>query len=163
MPRDGQVQVGSLPKRKAEFIEPMECLPVSRLNEGPQWIYEIKLDGYRAIAVKSGSTVNLHSHRKKSFNSQYPYLVDALRALPDDTVVDGEVVALDDAGRPQFHLLQQFRNQAPRIRYFIFDLLVFKSRDLTGLPLTERLKLLNGVKVRSQRVSISRANEAEFG
>jgi bifunctional non-homologous end joining protein LigD len=107
--------------------------------------------------------VNLHSHRKKSFNSQYPYLVDALRALPDDTVVDGEVVALDDAGRPQFHLLQQFRNQAPRIRYFIFDLLVFKSRDLTGLPLTERRKLLNGVKVRSQRVSISRANEAEFG
>jgi bifunctional non-homologous end joining protein LigD len=129
----------------------------------PSATEEIKLDGYRAIAVKSGSTVNLHSRRKKSFNSQYPYLVDALRALPDDTVVNGEVVAPDDAGRPQFHLLQQFRNQAPRIRYSIFDLLVFKSRDLTGLPLTERRKLLNGVKVRSQRVSISRANEAEFG
>src|ERR1051326_5351377 len=113
-----------LPLREAGFVEPMECLSVSRLNDGPEWSYEIKLDGYRAIAVKSGRGT-LYSRRKKSFNAQYPYLVEALRELPDETVVDGEVVALDDAGRPQFHLLQQFRTQAPRIRYFIFDLLVF--------------------------------------
>jgi bifunctional non-homologous end joining protein LigD len=55
----------------------------------------IKLDGYRAIAVKSGRTVNLYSRRKKSFNSQYPFLVESLGDLPDATVVDGEVVALD--------------------------------------------------------------------
>src|SRR6266404_8517054 len=109
MPQAGHVQLPSMPKRKAVFIEPMECLPVSRLNDGPQWVYEIKLDGYRAIAVKSGRTVNLYSRRKKSFNSQYPYIVEALNDLPDDTVVDGEIVALDDAGRPIFHLLQQFR------------------------------------------------------
>src|SRR5438477_177851 len=92
---DGQVSC-FLTKPKGDFIESMECLPVSRLNEGPQWVYEIKLDGYRAIAVKSGR-VNLYSRNKKSFNSQYPYLVDALTDLPDGTVVDGEVVALDDA------------------------------------------------------------------
>jgi DNA ligase D-like protein (predicted ligase) len=154
MPRDRHVQLASLPKRRAEFIEPMECLPVSRLNEGPQWVYEIKLDGYRAIAVKP-DRVNLYSRRKKSFNSQYPYIVEALRDLPDNTVVDGEVVAVDDAGRPNFHLLQEFRSQGPRIRYFIFDLLVFKGQDLTGLPLMERRKLLNVVKVKSQRVRIS--------
>lgn len=132
----------------------MECLPVTKLADGLEWSYEIKLDGYRAIAVKSGR-VNLYSRRKKSFNSQYPYLVEALRDLPDETVVDGEVVALDDVGRPKFHLLQQFRSQAPRIRYFIFDLLFFKGRDLTGLPLTERRKLLDTIKLKSKRIGIS--------
>src|SRR6266478_1691907 len=155
MPRSRSVPLNSLPERKAEFIEPMECLPVTKLADGLEWSYEIKLDGYRAIVVKSGRTVNLYSRRKKSFNSQYPYLVDALRDLPDETVVDGEVVALDDAGRPKFYLLQQFRSQAPRILYFIFDLLVFKGHDLTGLPLTERRKLLNTVNVKSQRIGIS--------
>src|SRR5712672_1379574 len=103
-------KLDALPRREAEYIEPMECLSVARLNEGPQWVYEIKLDGYRAIAVKSGR-VNLYSRNKKSFNSQYPYLVEALRDLPNETVVDGEVAALDDAGRPKFHLLQQFRTK----------------------------------------------------
>src|SRR5215467_8795185 len=127
MPRH-LIQLNSLPKRKAKFIEPMECLPVSRLNEGLQWVYEIKLDGYRAIGVKA-DRVLLYSRRKKSFNSQYPYIVDALGELPGDTVVDGEVVALDESGRPNFHFLQQFRSYASRIRFFIFDVLVFKGHD----------------------------------
>jgi ATP-dependent DNA ligase len=154
MPRSGAIQLNSLPKRKAEFIEPMECLAVSRLNDGPQWVYEIKLDGYRAIAVKSGR-VNLYSRRQKSFNSQYSYLVEALHALPNETVVDGEIVALDESGRPNFHRLQQFRSQASRIRYFIFDLLVYKGHDLTALPLTKRRKFLSQIKFRSPRISIS--------
>jgi DNA ligase D-like protein (predicted ligase) len=154
VPRHRFIQLNSLPTRKAEFIVPMDCLPVSRLGDGPEWMYEIKLDGYRAIAVKSGR-INLYSRRKKSFNSQYPFLVEALSDLPDDTVVDGEVVALDDTGRPKFHLLQQCRSHAPRIRYFIFDLLVFKGHDLTGLPLTERRKLLCTLKLKSKRIGIS--------
>src|SRR5215472_12765484 len=95
----------ALPKRKTEFIEPMDCAPVSKLLDGPGWVYEIKLDGYRAVAVKS-RRVNLYSRRHKSFNSQYPYLVEALDELPEGTVVDGEVVALDESGRPNFNLLQ---------------------------------------------------------
>src|SRR6266550_3079473 len=89
----------SLPNKLATFIEPMECEPVSTLREGSQWVYEIKLDGYRAIAVKSDNKVRLFSRRQKSFNQQYAYIVEALVDLPDGTVIDGEVVALDDSAR----------------------------------------------------------------
>ena len=91
----------SLPKRKAEFIEPMDCAPVTKLREGPGWVYEIKLDGYRAIAVKADGRVNLFSRRRKSFDHHYPLIVEALAELPEGTVVDGEIVALDEI-RPQF-------------------------------------------------------------
>ena len=131
-----------LPAKKASFVEPMECLSVARLPEGSQWLWEIKLDGYRALAVKSGSDVTLFSRRQKSLNRQFPYIVEALVDLPDETVVDGELVAIDDSGRPNFHLLQNFRAEASRIHYYIFDLLCYKDRDLTRLPLIERRELL---------------------
>jgi len=66
----------------------MECLPVTNLPDGSDWSFEIKLDGYRALAVKAASKVKLYSRRKKSFNSQYPYLVEALSGRPEETVVE---------------------------------------------------------------------------
>ena len=72
------MRLEALPKRKADFIEPMDCAPVPKLIDGPGWLYEIKLDGYRAVAVKSDLGVNLFSRRRKLFNHQYPYLVEAL-------------------------------------------------------------------------------------
>ena len=157
MPR---IRLTTLPKREAEFIEPMECAPVAKLFDGLRWLYEIKLDGYRAIAVKSGG-VNLFSRRHKSFNHQYPYLVEALRELPEGTVVDGEVVALDDSGRPNFNLLTQFRSEASRIHYFIFDLLVCNGHDLTELPLKERREVMkSALNLRSPRIHIAEQFEA---
>ena len=79
---------------------------VSSLPEGPQWSYEVKLDGYRALAIKANGKVLLRSRNNKDFNSKYPGIVKALSALPDETVIDGEVVALDATGRPSFNLLQ---------------------------------------------------------
>ena len=142
----------SLPKTLAVFIEPMECEPVSTLLEGSQWVYEIKLDGYRAIAVKSDNKLRLLSRRQKSFNQQYPYIVEALVDLPDGTVIDGEIVAMDDSARPQFNLLQNYRSEAHRIRYFVFDLLCYQNRDTTRLSLVERRELLRSLKFQSPRI-----------
>jgi bifunctional non-homologous end joining protein LigD len=135
------------PEKKADFVEPMECEPVSTLLEGSQWIYEIKLDGYRAIAVKSDDKVRLFSRRQKSFNQQYPYIVEALVDLPDGTVIDGEIVALDDSARPQLNLLQNYRSEASRIRYLVFDLLCYENRDTTCLPLVDRRALLRKLRI----------------
>jgi DNA ligase D-like protein (predicted ligase) len=135
----------SLPKRKAVFIEPMDCAPVTKLADGPGWLYEIKLDGYRAVAVKSDRGVSLFSRRRKSFVHHYPHIVEALAELPEGTIVDGEIVALDESGRPNFNLLQNFRSEASRIHYFIFDLLICDDRDLTGLTLSERRKLMKSL------------------
>src|SRR2546429_3305716 len=131
-------RLASLPKTEASFVEPTDCLSVSKLPEGLEWIWEIKLDGYRALAVKSESDVTLFSRRRKSLNRQFPYIVEALGDLPEGTVVDGELVAIDDSGRPDFNLLQNFRTEASRIHYYVFELLYWGDRDLTRLPLIER-------------------------
>src|SRR5215469_13639403 len=150
-----------LPKTEASFIEPMDCKPVTKLVDGPGWTFEIKFDGYRAIAVKADGRVNLFSRRRKSFDHHYPLIVEALSELPEGTVVDGEIVALDDSGRPDFNLLQNFRSEAQHIHYFIFDLLILQHRDLTRLPLSERRKLLKPVKLKSARIRIAEQFEAK--
>jgi DNA ligase D-like protein (predicted ligase) len=150
MRRTGAKRLESLPKRKAEFIEPMECALVPKLPEGPDWTYEVKLDGYRAIGVRTSREAILYSRNGKNFNKRYPYIAEALGDLPADTVIDGEVVALDDSGRPDFHALQHFQASATRIHFFVFDVLIWNSRDLTKTPLNERRKLLKSVlKLRS--------------
>ena len=146
----------ALPAREPGFIEPMECLAVTQLSEGAGWVYEIKLDGYRAVAVNTNGKLTLYSRNRKSFNRQYPYIVEALKELPANTVVDGEVVALDEAGRPNFNLLQHSRSEAKRICYFVFDLLVYQNRDLTRLSFIGRREVMKAVlKFSSPRLRIA--------
>jgi bifunctional non-homologous end joining protein LigD len=161
MQKEIRGRLDSLPKTEASFVEPMECLSVSKLPEGLEWLWEIKFDGYRALAVKSGTRVALFSRRRKSLNTQFPYIVEALADLPAGTVVDGEVVAIDESGRPNFNLLQNFRAEASRIQYYVFDLLCWKDRDLTRVPLVERRALLKSlVVIRDKRIRIADYFEA---
>ena len=155
-PADLDRRLNSLPLGSATFKEPMECLAVPKLPDGPNWLYEIKLDGYRAIAVKSFGNLSLFSRRRNSFNRQYSKVFEALADLSDNTVIDGEVVALDESGRPDFNLLQHYRAEASRIHYFVFDLLVYNNRDLTRLSFIERHEIMKSVlKFKSPRVRIT--------
>jgi bifunctional non-homologous end joining protein LigD len=140
---------------KAAFIETMDCLPVSEVPEGEGWTYEIKLDGYRLEAVKSKGAVTLYSRRHNVLNEKFGYIADALGKLPDETVVDGEIVAMDEAGRSDFNLLQNFRSAELKIKYFVFDVLMHKGKLLTERPLEERRTILTKIVPSNDHVSPS--------
>src|SRR5277367_5247983 len=120
----------------------MLLLRTERLPEGRDWLYELKLDGYRALAIKTGGKVHLRSRNNNDFNLRYPAVVQALGSLPDETVIDGEVVALDETGRPSFNLLQNFGSSPARLFYYVLDILLLAGRDVMSEPLAARRKLL---------------------
>src|ERR1041385_2199730 len=97
------------PVVRARFVEPMLLLRADELpDDGARWEYQLKLDGYRAIAFKTGGKVHLRSRNDHDFTRRYPPVVHGLEKLPDETVIDGEIVALDTNGRPSFNALQDY-------------------------------------------------------
>ena len=130
--------------RELRFVEPMECLEVGEANipEGKGWSYEIKHDGYRAIAIKQNNEILLFSRNGKPLN-QFLNLYEELRETPGKTfILDGEIVALDDAGRQSFSILQNIRSKRRSVTFYAFDLLHFNGRDLMEEPLRERRAFL---------------------
>src|SRR5437763_1170721 len=115
---------------KARFIEPMLLQRTEKLPEGDAWSYELKIDGFRAVAFKRGGKVHLRSRNDNDFNSKYRTIVKALAAMPDETVVDGEIVALDHEGRPSFNALQNYGSSTGPLLYYVFDVMVLGGRDL---------------------------------
>jgi DNA ligase D-like protein (predicted ligase) len=128
--------------QSARFVEPMQCLAVAKLPEGPDWEYEIKFDGYRAIGIKSGASVRVMSRNENDFSGRFPSIARALSKLPDDTVVDGEIVALDETGMPSFNVLQNYNHAATPLQFYAFDLLHLAGKNLRDRPLDERHELL---------------------
>jgi len=125
-----------------QFIEPMACAAVASLPEGSAWEYELKLDGYRAVAFKTGNRVHLMSRNGKDFAQRYPALVYALEPLPNETVADGEIVALDGSGRPSFNLLQNYATREYTLAFYLFDLLILAGVELRTETLETRRTLL---------------------
>jgi len=128
---------------KGRFIDPMLLLRADSLpNDGNRWQYQLKFDGYRAIAFKTGGKVHLRSRNDNDFSIRYSGVVKGLAKLPDETVIDGEVIALDDDGRPSFNILQNYGSSKAPVLYFVFDVMVLAGRDVTGEPLEARRALL---------------------
>jgi ATP dependent DNA ligase domain len=121
---------------KARFIEPMLLERAEKLSQGPSWTYELKLDGFRVIAFKTGGRIHLRSRNDKDFNARYPAIVEALAAMPDETVIDGEIVALDHSGRPSFNALQNY--ETATLIYYVFDVMVLAGKDVMNEPLSVR-------------------------
>jgi DNA ligase D-like protein (predicted ligase) len=132
-----------MPDAKAHFIEPMYARGVEKLPEGPDWLYEIKLDGYRCLAGRDSKGVILWSRRGNLFTTQFPRIARAFENLQVDALIDGEIVAIDDSGRPSFNLLQHHRSKASAIQFYAFDVLIYRGRSLLSVPLETRRKLLN--------------------
>jgi bifunctional non-homologous end joining protein LigD len=121
----------------------MMAVPAARVPVGPQWTYEVKWDGYRTIAVKEKAHATLISRNLKDVTQQYPAVAHATASLTTKHVVlDGEIVALDDHGRPSFQALQHRATTNMRIVFYAFDVLSVDGQDLMRRPLDERRKTL---------------------
>jgi DNA ligase D-like protein (predicted ligase) len=131
------------PKIRTRFIEPMLLLRSDRLPDDPEsWLYQLKLDGFRAIAFKTGNKIYLRSRNDKDFAGRYPSITEALSALPNETMIDGEIVAFDEDGKPSFNALQNYGSTSRPLAFFVFDLLVLAGKDVMQEPLERRLDLL---------------------
>jgi bifunctional non-homologous end joining protein LigD len=137
------VDLSSLPDGSVRFIAPMLPRAVTELPQNPdEWSYEIKLDGYRCLIARNASSVHLWSRRENDITKEFAAIARACRHLDPNTLLDGEIVALDEAGRPSFNILQNFRSKAKQIQFFAFDLLLYKGKRLVSLPLEKRRTLL---------------------
>lgn len=126
----------------ARFIDPMLLLRTDALPSGDQWLYELKLDGYRAIAFKCDGTSYLRSRNNKDFSTRYPAVVNALARLPNHTVIDGEILAFDQTGRPSFNALQHYGSASSPVVYYVFDVMILGGRDVMRESLDVRRQLL---------------------
>jgi bifunctional non-homologous end joining protein LigD len=136
----------------------MAARPVKVLPEGRAWLYELKLDGYRALLLKNDQQIRLLSRNEKELTAMYPGIVAAgLHLSAEQAVVDGEIVALAEDGRPSFQALQQ-RGSYPRhvIVFYAFDLLHLNGRNLMNEPLDARRAPLPELIGKSPTIRLSR-------
>jgi bifunctional non-homologous end joining protein LigD len=139
----------ALPQVKPAFVPPMKCRVAQKPPAGKEWIYEIKFDGIRAIAIKEGARVELFSRAGNSLAQKFPEVISAVKTLSCGAgVVDGEIVAVEESGRSSFQLLQAANmpgEARPPILLYAFDLLNLEGRELKSLPLGRRKELLQAI------------------
>jgi bifunctional non-homologous end joining protein LigD len=138
----------------ARKVEPMHCETADAAFTRDDWLFELKLDGYRLIASKAHGEALLLTRNGNDYTSVFPEIARAVKSLPfDECIVDGEVVCLDAKGIPSFSRLQQrgrlsseleIRRAAVELpaTFYAFDLLAFEDFDLRPLPLSRRKELL---------------------
>ncbi|HVS39227.1 MAG TPA: DNA ligase D [Gemmataceae bacterium] len=124
-------------------VRPMLATLVDEPFDRAGWLFEPKWDGYRAVAEVKSDAVRLYSRNHKGFENKFTAIVESLRSLGHEAVLDGEIVALDDSGRSRFQLLQNYQKTGKgALIYYVFDLLYLDGTDLRDKPLHQRKKLL---------------------
>lgn len=127
-------------------IQPMLATLVKKPFDHPDWLFEVKWDGYRAIAEIRDGQVSLYSRNQISLNQKFLPITEALQNLGFEAVLDGEIVVVDDQGQPDFQMLQNYQKSGQGyLLYYVFDLLFFYGHDLTDLPLLRRKELLKKI------------------
>lgn len=135
-------KAGAIPRGLQPMLATLATLP----DEDGSWLYELKWDGYRAIAYLDGKQVHIASRNNKSFDEKFYPVHEALGKWPVKAVVDGEIVVLQQDGTPDFGALQQWRSEADgQLVYYIFDLLWYDGKSLMHLPLEERKQALKEI------------------
>lgn len=132
----------------SEPVKPMLSTLVKEPFNDDEWLFEIKWDGYRAIASKQKSDVKLYSRNDLDFRDKYPAVAEALRDIKHDVMLDGEIVVTDKDGRSHFEWLQGYDPkgvQEGELYYYVFDLLWYDGHDIRDMPLVERKKLLRSL------------------
>lgn len=143
-------------------VDPMLAALVNEPVEKGGWIYEVKWDGFRAIAYKNGKTADLKSRNNKLFNEKFYPLHRAISQLPSDAVIDGEIVVLDRKGMPDFATLQTWRSEADgNLAFIAFDILWLNQKNLMDLPLIERKEILKEIIPDAGPIRFSEAFEVE--
>ena len=145
------MNIDLLPKARLDFIPPMLARSVNELSSETGWVYELKLDGYRALVLKTRGGTTLFSRRGNNLSNNYPTITRAFSFLPADTMVDGELVVLDEQGRPSFSSLQKSRFTPDALHFYVFDVLAYRGRDLRKLPLVQRRELLERYVLKGMR------------
>ncbi len=135
------------PSVMPDYIEPMLASLVESVPEETGWLYEMKWDGYRAVAYMNDGNINIRSRNNKSFNEKYYPLYNSLAQWNINAVVDGEIVILNDKGMPDFENLQTWRSEADgQLIFYLFDILWLDGVSLVELPLEQRKQILKAIK-----------------
>jgi bifunctional non-homologous end joining protein LigD len=138
-------------------IQPMLATPVDKAFDDKGWIYEVKWDGYRAIAFMNKSKISLKSRNDKSFNDKFYPLFQSLKNWDVNAIVDGEIVVVGENGQANFGALQNWRSEADGIlQYYVFDLLWYNGYDLQQLELTDRRAILRELIPPQSLIKLSR-------
>ncbi|TDU81305.1 bifunctional non-homologous end joining protein LigD [Prosthecobacter fusiformis] len=152
------------PVKMPAFVEPMKARLVATPPTDDGWIYEVKFDGFRALAFKQGKEVSLISRTEHDMTHKFPEVTEALQALDlPNCILDGEVVALDDKGRSSFQMLQAYElgQEQPPLCYYAFDLLSLKGRDQKSRSLLDRKDRLREILPDSDVVRYSASLEGD--
>jgi len=147
--------------KKAPFpktVQPMLATLVDKPFDEPGWLYEVKWDGYRAIAMLNKENVNLISRNNKSFNDKFYPVVDALKEWKINAVIDGEIAVLNKEGVSDFNSLQTWRSEADgELIYYVFDILWLEGYTLEHLPLWRRREILKSQLPANDSIRFSEA------